>query len=306
MSYSKTNILLEDGHNDIEIIEFLIDKHVFAINVAKVKEILVDIDLIEIPNSNEYIEGVFKLRDEIITIIDLPKYLNIDYKKEEVEKNIFVVTHFNKMCIAFRTHKVETIHRVSWEDIKKPDQTIYDKNKVVATGMFTMGDKLITILDLEMIVAEIAIESTIQISEIDALGKREESDSLILIVEDSIVLQNLIKDSLDKAGYKNNIIFDDGQSAYDYIKSFDDINEISCVITDIEMPRMDGHRLTKLIKGDENLKKIPVLIFSSLISEDLYIRGRDLGADDHLAKPEIGKLVEKIDYILEIKSKNKF
>jgi len=123
------------------------------------------------------------------------------------------------------------------------------------------------------------------------------------MAEDSVLLAKLIRDSLNKAGYQNVLKFDNGEEAWEYLRSIrqeeDIYQKASLIITDIEMPRMDGHRLTKLIKDDPDLKKIPVVIFSSLINEEMRIKGKQLGADEQLSKPEIGHLVEVIDELLE-------
>lgn len=122
------------------------------------------------------------------------------------------------------------------------------------------------------------------------------------MAEDSVLLSKLIRDSLNKAGYENVLKFDNGEEAWEYLRSIrqeeDIYQKASLIITDIEMPRMDGHRLTKLIKDDPDLKKIPVVIFSSLINEEMRIKGKQLGADEQLSKPEIGHLVEVIDELL--------
>ena len=102
--------------------------------------------------------------------------------------------------------------------------------------------------------------------------------------------------------------FNNGQEAWDYLRSIrhdsDLYDKVNLVITDIEMPEMDGHRLTKLIKEDERLKQLPVVIFSSLIDEQMRIKGEALGADEQLTKPEIGHLVHVIDRLLDRFEKN--
>ncbi|MFW5669739.1 MAG: response regulator, partial [Acetivibrio ethanolgignens] len=123
------------------------------------------------------------------------------------------------------------------------------------------------------------------------------------MAEDSALLSKLISDCLFKAGYNNLTMCNNGAEAWDKLQDYKEagkINEkVACVITDIEMPQMDGHRLTKLIKSDETLMAIPVVIFSSLVNEEMRKKGESLGADAQLSKPEIGKLVEAIDKLLE-------
>ena len=206
------------------------------------------------------------------------------------------------MHIAFRVHSVVGISRISWEDIQKPDNTISHGEEGVATGIAQCGSKLVTILDFEKIVAEIAPETTIQMEEIDRLGERQIRESHILLAEDSILLSRMIKDSLSRAGYINITSFNNGKEAWDYLCSIrndsDFDSKAGLLITDIEMPEMDGHRLTKLVKEDEVMKKVPVIIFSSLINQEMRIKGKQLGADEQMSKPEIGHLVEVMDELL--------
>lgn len=296
---TQTKILLESGTNEIEIMEFTISGELFGINVAKVKEIMRAQQVKNMPNSHDVVEGVFKPRNEIITVIDLGKYLNLP-QFENNGHDIFIITHFNNLNFAFHVESVVGIDRVSWEEIKKPDKVIYGGEEGVATGIAEYQNRLITILDFEKIVAEICPESSIQVNSLETLGKRTENDKTILIAEDSMLLSKLILECLHKAGYKNTIKADNGQEAWDYLQeakeSGDPItNHVSCIVSDIEMPLMDGHRLTRLIKEDDILKEIPVILFSSLISEEIRLKGKQLGADEQISKPEIATLVSVID-----------
>ena len=217
-------------------------------------------------------------------------------------KDLFIITNFNKMSIAFRVHTVVGISRISWTDIQKPDKTVSGGAEGVATGIAQCGPSLVTILDFEKIVAEIAPETSIQISEIDRMGQRERNASPIWLAEDSILLTKLIHEALIKAGYTNLHSFSNGQELWDSLqqtKQAGGISEsVALIITDLEMPQMDGHRLTKLVKDDPVLRKIPLIIFSSLISEEMRIKGKQLGADEQLSKPEIGHLVDVMDSLL--------
>jgi len=300
MEDNKKGILLESGTNEIEVMEFTINDNLFGINVAKVTEIMMSAPVKFIPHSHPSVEGIFKPRDIVITVIDLPKYL-LGETGQHGEKDLFIITNFNKMNIAFRVHTVVGISRISWRDIQKPDKAVSGGDDGVATGIAQCGNDLVTILDFEKIVAEISPETSIQISEIDRLGHRELREAPILIAEDSLLLSKMIRESLQKAGYVNVKMFDNGQELWDHLNSIRGRNledEVALVITDIEMPQMDGHRLTKLIKDDREFSHIPLVIFSSLISEEMRIKGKQLGADEQLSKPEIGHLVEIIDHLL--------
>lgn len=162
---------------------------------------------------------------------------------------------------------------------------------------------MIIILDFEKIVTDINPETGLKMSEIDELGHRSQRNVPILIAEDSPLLNKLIVDSLKQAGYVNLIHTENGKQAYDVItacKEDGTLNQhVQCIITDIEMPVMDGHRLTKLIKEDESTKNIPVIIFSSLVNEEMKRKGEALGADAQLSKPEIGNLVSVIDGLVK-------
>ncbi len=298
----KRGILLESGTNEIEVMEFTINDNLYGINVAKVKEILMSAPVKPMPHAHPSVEGIFKPRDVVLTVVDLPNYL-LGQPHEKGPKDLFIVTNFNKTDIAFRVHTVVGISRISWQDIQKPDKTVAGGGEGVATGIAQCGGDLVTILDFEKIVAEIAPQTTIQMSEIDKLGVRELREAPIFVAEDSILLSKMISDALHKSGYVNVTMFPDGQELWNSLQPLRDKEDlkryVAMVITDIEMPQMDGHRLTKLIKDDSKLSKLPVVIFSSLITEEMRRKGKQLGANEQLSKPEIGRLVEVIDHLLE-------
>ncbi len=302
MEKEKEGILLESGTNEIEIMKFTIQGEFYGINVAKVKEIMMSEKVKIMPHAHPAVEGIFKPRDILITVIDLGYYLTGE-ELEHKPRDLFIVTNFNKMTVAFRVQSIEGISRISWKDIQKPDKTLSHGEEGVATGIAQCAGELVTILDFEKIVAEIAPETTIQISEVEQLGDRPLCDSPLVIAEDSVLLQKMIDDSLERAGFLNVKNFNNGQEAWNYLDTLrhdsDLYDKVNLIVTDIEMPEMDGHRLTKLVKDDPRLKKIPVVIFSSLIDDQMRLKGEALGADEQLTKPEIGHLVHVIDKLLE-------
>ena len=295
-----TNILLESGTNELEIIEFALGNNRYGINVAKIREILSYQPVTPIPNANPSVEGIFMPRDVMITVINLKRCIGLP---ETDNEGLFIITNFNKLNIAFHVDEVIGIHRVSWEDIIKPDSTINSHDNGVSTGVIKLDDKLIIILDFEKIVTDISPETGLKVSDMDEVVSRDRSDCPILIAEDSPLLSKLITDCLKKAGYTHQIVTANGQEAWDKICEFKKEgtlkDKVHCIITDIEMPIMDGHRLTKLAKTDDDVKGIPLIIFSSLVNEEMRRKGESLGADAQLTKPEIGNLVEAIDKLID-------
>jgi two-component system chemotaxis response regulator CheV len=294
-----TKILLENGTNELEVLEFTLDGNSYGINVAKIREIIPYQAVTAVPNAHPSVEGVFMPREVMITAIDLRNCLQ---RGQSEPQGLFIITNFNELNIAFHVDTVIGIHRVSWTEIIKPDGTISNSEDGIATGIIKKDGKLIIILDFEKIVTDISPETGLKITDIDALGERNRNDTPILIAEDSALLNKLIVESLKKAGYMNIIHTENGQEAWDYLSQWKAEGTIDknckCVITDIEMPQMDGHRLTKLIKTDDALKSVPVVIFSSLINDEMRRKGEQLGADAQLTKPEIGNLVKTIDEVL--------
>ena len=294
-----TKILLENGTNELEVLEFILDGYAYGINVAKVKEIIPYQETVPVPHSHQSIEGIFMPRDTLITAIDLRNCLNGGVSKPT---GLFIVTNFNKLDIAFHVDSVERIHRVSWENIIKPGAALFNEEEGLTTGIVKLDGKLVIILDFEKIVTDINPETGLKVSEIDELGTRTRSNVPILIAEDSVLLNRLIVNSLKKAGYDNLTRTYNGQEAYEFIlecKSQGTLKEdVQCIITDIEMPLMDGHRLVKLVREDDAAKDIPIIIFSSLVNDDMRRKGEALGANAQLSKPEIGNLVRIIDELV--------
>ena len=240
-------------------------------------------------------------RDVMIRVINLKHCLGLS-DSTVTDEGLLIITNFNKLNIAFHVDEVIGIHRVSWADIIKPDSTVNAENDGVSTGVIKLEDKLVIILDFEKIVTDISPETGLKVSDIDNLGERERCDSPILIAEDSPLLSKLITDCLKKSGYTNLIVTMNGQEAWDYLCELKKNNGVEygakCLITDIEMPQMDGHHLIKKIRETEGLKQIPIVIFSSLINDDMKRKGDLLGADAQISKPEIGQLVGILDSLV--------
>ncbi|WP_456271722.1 chemotaxis protein [Bacillus sp. AK031] len=295
-------ILLETGTNELEIVEFEAGGNKYGINVIKVKEIIQPLPVTAIPHAHPYMEGIIQLRGEVLPVIDMIKVLGANHESKGSQDK-YIVAEFNKLRVVFHVDNVTQIHRISWDQIEKPSN-IYQGNSSNVIGVIKKGDDMLLLLDFESIMVEINPDSGIRVEQVKKLGKRNRSEKKIVAAEDSPLLRKLLSDTLSEAGYEEVEFFENGKDAYDYLASLaaggENIEDaVNLVITDIEMPQMDGHHLTRRIKEHPGLKVLPVVIFSSLITEDLKHKGEKVGAEDQVSKPEINELVLKIDkYIL--------
>jgi len=299
---NRNSILLESGTNEVEIVEFSIQDTVLGINVIKVREIITPILPIRIPLSHPCLEGIIHLRGNVIPVIDLGKFLGIP-PSETPREDKFIITEFNQSRFAFHVHDVKRIHRISWAQIEKPSDIVqHEKNCV--SGVVKIEDTMVLLLDFESIIVEISPALGDQSQSVQTLGERSISSKKLIIAEDSPTLRQILRDYLPKIGYPNLTFFQSGQEAWEFIERLADtlgenINQqVDLVITDIEMPQMDGHSLTKKIKTHPVLQKIPVIIFSSLITDNLRHKGAAVGADEQISKPQYMELSHIIDRLV--------
>ncbi|UAL53988.1 chemotaxis protein [Bacillus sp. CMF21] len=298
----QTDILLESGTNELEIVEFTVAGLKFGINVIKVKEIIQLQSMTKVPHAHPNLEGITELRGEVLPVVDAAKALGLA-QSQNPQSDKLIVTEFNQQKIIFHVHSVTQIHRISWSLIEKPSM-LYQGLESQITGVVKWMGEMILLPDFEKIMVELNPESGIHIDQVKKMGKRERSAKRIVIAEDSPLLRGLLHDTLQEAGFTNLEFFENGKDAYEYLYSLSEEGkkvkeEVKLVITDIEMPQMDGLHLTKRIKENNKLAGLPVIIFSSLITNDLKHKGQKVGADAQVSKPEIAELVNLIDqYIL--------
>lgn len=296
----KKGILLETGTNEFEIVEFSIGSVNYGINVAKVREVITRAPVTKMPQAHPYIDGLFTLRGRAIPLVNLPRCLNVQSTEEP--KNI-IVTEINNYNIGFLVDNVSRIHRISWKDME-PAPEVGDQSRVV--GIIKMKDKIVLLLDFETIIAEINPEINAKLTtfeEAESVVKLHRANKHIVVAEDSPMLRDLLVTTLTESGYHYIKDFSNGQSAWDYLEILSGKegpieNYVGIVVTDIEMPKMDGHRLLKLIRNDSKLKDVPVVLFSSLISDEMRIKGDTLGASGQISKPEINQLIGILDSLL--------
>ncbi|MCD7731318.1 MAG: chemotaxis protein [Oscillospiraceae bacterium] len=301
-----TNILLESGTNELQLLEFEVGDSNFGINISKVVEIMINQEVTPVPNSPAEVEGVFIPRDKLISVVDLHKVVNKPY--HSTGKDIFIICEFNQMQVAFHVSRVKGIQRISWSDISDPPSIANGNNSDavgLSTGVVKIDDRIIIILDFEKIVSKLNRDAGLDTTGIDNIRHADASMSRkkLVVADDSKFLNKMITESLEHIGFRNIQSFTNGQDAWDYVQSFKNspgniTDNIACVISDIEMPKMDGHRLTKLIKDDAVLKDIPVLLFSSLINDQMIAKGKSVGADAQFSKPQIKELINYLVNLL--------
>lgn len=303
---SNDGILLESGTGEVEILHFTVKGEHYAINVVKVKEILHIDNLSKVPNAHKAVPGISLIRGEVISVVDMRFVLEKE-NNPDVKKSMVLVCEFNKIKVAFSIDEVLGITRIKWSDIHKPSEITADS---LVIGNINLNGTILMLLDFEKIVMDISPQSGINEDRmIDVPTNVGRSNYKLVLADDSPLIREVLKSTLTKAGFNNLRFFDDGQQALDYIQGVyerlgeDFTDEINLLITDIEMPQLDGHTLTRTIKEHRIMKKLPVIIFSSLITGDLRHKGESVGADAQMSKPEIGSLVELVDSFISLQVK---
>ena len=305
---------LKVGSNELELVDFRLFKKelngeiyegIYGINVAKVREIIKMPKLTELPGSEDYVEGIFDLRGIVVPVIDLAEWMGInvpDEKEVSIKKRV-IITEFNNILIGFIVHDAKRIRRISWSDIEPASfsagQGKLDKSKI--TGITRIeGGEILLILDLESIVEEMGFfESNLEINE----DELEKFSGLVLLVDDSSTARRIEKDALEKMGF-DVIEATNGQEGLQKLDELyavygDNVkNKIKLILSDVEMPKMDGYHMASKIHEDKRFNSIP-LIFSSSISDAFSdIRGEKVGAEGYLVKFNPDKFYNKITQVI--------
>ncbi|MFT5207163.1 MAG: two-component system chemotaxis response regulator CheV [Candidatus Omnitrophota bacterium] len=306
-SQRKSKILLESGTNEIEIVAFRVGAEFYGINVAKVREIIKgNISIVPVPDSHLSVAGVVNLRGEIIPIVNLALHLKI--KTEfDIKSSRIIIAEFNKIKVGFLVNEATRIHRLSWEQVEEPSGLI-NAASGYTVGVVRIEEHILFLLDYEKIAFLINPDTNIQaVSEADLkLNKSASLDrqnKVIAVAEDSRLISTLIIDHLKKIGYQT-ILYKNGMEAWLAIEAAAKLNSnitdtFHLLITDIEMPKMDGLHLISKIKANPKLKKFPCLVFSSMITKELAAKCKSVGAKGQVPKPEIDQLIKLVDeYVL--------
>jgi two-component system chemotaxis response regulator CheV len=292
-------ILTEVGTNEWQVVVFLLGNQYFAINVDKTREILRWPGARDVPQTHPAMRGITTIRGEVIPLIDLRNYLGIT-PDVELENSKLIVAEFNKMKLGFVVDGVDRIYRINSDELDASlTGTFLGEN---ALYVIKREERNILLLDYERIVQvvnpgladQFKLEGNISASLMNTLGDPDEYK--ILVAEDSPLIRKLIQDVLVSGGFHNFEVVGHGKAAWDRL--VEDGDEFDILLTDIEMPKMDGLTLTRRVKEDSKLSRIPVIVFSSVMAEDIKRKAQSIGADAQITKPEMHNLLEKLIELL--------
>jgi len=289
---------LKVGSNEMELVDFRIMKKdgdsiyegIYGVNVSKVREIIKIPVLTELPGTPEFIEGIFDLRDVVIPVVNLAKWMGVEEPEEAALNSKVIITEFNNVLIGFIVHDTKRIRRISWSDIEPStfasSNAGMDSSKI--TGVTKIeGDSVLLILDLESVVMDLGLYEP----DIDD-GSEHATDAfsgVALVLDDSSTARKIVKEALKKMGFEV-VEAGDGQEGLDKLNELygrygEDIAEhLKIIISDVEMPRMDGFHFAANAKDDGRFKDIPIVFNSSISDHFSELRGKEAGAEGYLVK----------------------
>ncbi|WP_419786722.1 chemotaxis protein [Pseudodesulfovibrio sp.] len=304
---SEQDILLETGTNELEIIEFFVREEIngtvetqyYGVNVAKVLEV------VEAPEGLEGSEaashpsflGTIPLRDLILPVVDLSVWLDVERAKSLNEP--IIVTEFNGMITGFLVSGVTQIHRVNWKEVEPPSKYVANMATNCITGTIQIKDRFVLMLDLEQVLADLDESGNTRAS-LSSIVSDERYHALI--ADDSTSVRELLRNNFNNANFEVTLA-SDGAEAWNFLNGIkarsqeegkSPLDYLDVVVSDVEMPQMDGYTLTRTIKEDPVLNVLPVTLFSSLISKAVLHKGKAVMADAQVTKPEFHGLTEKV------------
>jgi two-component system chemotaxis response regulator CheV len=290
------------GQNRMELLMFrLQDGELYGINVFKVREVIRCPQLTTVHSSHSVVRGVANIRNKTLSVLDLGLAIKgppIDHEKE----SYVIITEFNRSIQGFMVQSVERIINLKWEDIRLPPEGVDTNNYINAVT--NLDDELIQLIDVEHVLSEVVGEPEMLSSNTaDELKVKEGQLNHVLIVDDSKVARSQISKVLGQIGVECTQL-NDGKSALEQLKTWaqdgNPITErIAMVISDIEMPEMDGYTLTSEIRRDPRLKDLYVLLHSSLSGVFNETMVKKVGADRFIPKFSADELVNEVLPIIQ-------
>lgn len=311
--------VLKVGTNEMELVVFRMygthpdgspDVLDYGVNVAKVREIIPMPTLTKVPDMPAYAEALAEVRGEVIPIVDLGKWMKIIPPSNMDIKPKVIVLEMLGQTTGMIVHEVERIRRIKWDQIKPPPSMLQAKHSGRITGVTKIddeGEALLLILDLESIISDMGgfiPKHEIALEEIERVGKKKLKGT-VLIADDSSVARKILKDTLENVGL-HVIEAVDGKQAMDILNDFlqrigdQPINNfIQLIISDVEMPEMDGLTFTKNVKANPKLQSLPIIVNTSLSGEENREKAKSVGADGYLVKFDVTKLVQEVSKFLQ-------
>jgi two-component system chemotaxis response regulator CheV len=293
-------ILLESGTNELELLVFRVADYTFGINVAKVREVLTLQPITRLAKAHASVRGVFKLRNRVIPCVSLVDHLQLATNEVEGERTM-ILTDFNQQQTAFLVDHVERIHRLSWESILNVPPLMTMSHSPL-TAVARCGERLVVLLDFEMIIDQVTGFELDARQAPNPYGVPRETKKII-VADDSITVREAMAKTLRTSGYNHVSTFSNGadawreiQARYNQRRNVEDVADL--LVSDVEMPQMDGLHLTKCVKDHPELKKIPVILYSSLVTPDNHKKGKSVGADAQISKPQLQRVVGLADDLI--------
>ncbi len=292
-------VRLEKNSNELKLLIFRLGKTLFGVNVSRVREVIERTKTISLPYAHPAVEGVFKLRDEVITLVKLGQYFNMTGEEIKRGEGAIIIVEFNHNRYGILVDSVEEIKTSTWKDIEPPADFLIDSGAPL-TGITKVNDKTILIADFEKITEEILGIKGANDPEVIPDNADWKHQIKIILADDSSTLRRSMTKVLNKFGYDNITICNNGQQAWDTVQRMhrEEQAPADIVISDIEMPLMDGLRLASLIKEDQSLGNTPIILFSSLVNKENMEIGRKAGADAQVSKPESVELIHALENCL--------
>lgn len=293
-------ILLEAGTNEFEIVEFIIRsnrEHHFCINVAKVREVIRFPEVVQVPDAHQAIVGMANIRQNLMPIIDLAQWLGLSHGGNRKDSKV-IITFFNHMYNGFMVDEVVRIHRITWADIKDYS-AITDFQMVESVlGIVNIDGRMVQLLDFESIVADINPNSKLNNATVDMLLVDARQGLTVFLAEDSPVIRRLLLQNFIKAGY-NTRIFENGALLLQAMQS----ETPDLIVTDLEMPVISGDYVVRKVRESIPSSTLPIIVFSSMASEENERKLMGIGANMFIGKPELTLLVSIVDdYLINHKN----
>ncbi len=296
------DILLDAGTNELEVLVFTLGGGSFGLNVAKVREVIRPVSSVAAPHQHPSVLGMFTIRGAVLPVVDLAVHLGLAVRDPATARpeGRVIITEFNGTKTGFLVDGVEQIHRVSWSRIQPAPEVNIGAQAAetygCTTGVLELDGRLVLMVDFESVADSILVEKRLHVDRVENTSEVDRASKRVVIAEDSPFMRQLIREVFLNSGYTMVEVYTDGQAAWEAVSKPGP--KIDAIVSDIEMPRMDGLHLTRRIKDTPHLKGVPVVLFSSLVSADNMKKGKQVGADVQVSKPELSEMVRLVDRVV--------